>query len=224
MAVFSDEHSAENAIGCAIATQSASGQALSRVEPAQNESGMFSSESVLNILKLIFAGAPLSEVLTIIARLIEAQGEGMLCTIWLLNEDGRYLHCVAAPGLPGFAAHVDRMAVGPKGASCGTAVYRKEPVYVTDILSDSIWDDYRHLVSPYGIRAAWARPVLSSEGKVLGTFAILYREVRSPGTADLQLIENASHIVGIAIERHMNEEELRRSEAFLAEAQHLSRI
>jgi len=81
------------------------------------------------------------------------------------------------------------MLIGPKGASCGTAVYRKEPVYVTDILSDPIWDDYRHLVSPYGIRAAWARPVLSSEGKVLGTFAILYRDVRHPDAIDLQLIE-----------------------------------
>ena len=80
---------------------------------------------------------------------------------------------------------------------------------MTDILSDSLWDDYRDLVLPYGIRAVWSRPLFSREGKVLGTFAILYREVRSPGAADLQLIENASHIAGIAIERHMNEEKLR---------------
>ena len=33
------------------------------------------SESVLNILRLIFSGSPLSEVLTIIARLVESQGE-----------------------------------------------------------------------------------------------------------------------------------------------------
>jgi DNA-binding NarL/FixJ family response regulator len=30
------------------------------------------------------------------------------------------------------------MAVCPKGASCGTAVYRRESVYVTDILTDPI--------------------------------------------------------------------------------------
>ncbi len=80
---------------------------------------------------------------------------------------------------------------------------------MTDILSDSLWDDYRDLVLPYGIRAVWSRPLFSREGKALGTFAILYREVRKPGTADLQLIENASQIAGIAIERHMNEEKLR---------------
>ena len=82
-------------------------------------------------------------------------------------------------------------------------------MYVTDILSDSLWDDYRDLVLPYGIRSVWSRPLFTSEGKVLGTFAILYREARSPGTTDLQLIENASHIAGIAIERHINEEALR---------------
>lgn len=95
---------------------------------------------------------------------------------------------------------------------------------MTDIVSSPLWDGYRHLLLPYGLCAVWARPLLSSEGKVLGTFASYYHEVRSPSTTDLQLIENASHIAGIAIERHINEEELRRSEAFLAEAQRLSLI
>ena len=184
-------------------------QLSSNVDHAQNESALFSSASVLNILKLILAGSPLSEMLTIIARLVESQGEGTLCTIWLADEAGQQLHCAAAPSLPGFSTQVGSMFVGPKGASCGTAVYRREPVYVTDILSASIWDDYRDRVVPYGIRAVWSRPMFTSEGKVLGTFAILYREARSPGTADLQLIENASHIAGIAIERHINEEKLR---------------
>jgi formate hydrogenlyase transcriptional activator len=184
-------------------------QLLSSEEREENESGLFSGESVLDVLKLILAGSPLPEVLAVIAQLVEFQGEGTLCTIWLPDEDERQLHCAAAPSLPGFSAHVGPTLVGPKGASCGTAVYRREPVYVTDILSDSGWDDYRDLFAPYGIRAVWSRPLFSSEGKVLGTFAILYREVRSPGTADLQLIENASHIAGIAIERHLKEESLR---------------
>jgi len=165
---------------------------------------------VPNILRLISAGSPLPETLKVIARLVESQGEGLFCTIWLPDEQGNYLHCAAAPSLPGFSAHVGRMEVSPKGASCGTAVYRREPVYVTDILTDPRWDDYRHLMSPYGIRSVWSRPLFTSEGTVLGTFAILYRESRSPNTADLQLVENASHVTGIAIERHRNEQALQR--------------
>jgi formate hydrogenlyase transcriptional activator len=142
--------------------------------------------------------------------LVESQAEGMSCTIWLPDEDGKELHCAAAPSLPGFIARVGTMAVGPKGGSCGTAVYRKEPVYATDILTDPIWENYRDRLLLYGIRSVWSRPLFTSEGKTLGTFSINYRESRSPDATDVQLIEDASHITGIAIERHMNEQALKR--------------
>src|SRR5262245_44512372 len=178
-------------------------QVLARSEEAQNE-------TVLDILKLILAGSPLPEVLTSIARLVESQGQGLFCTIWLPDEDGSYLNCAAAPSLPGFGDQMGPARVCPKGASCGTAVYRREPVYVSDIFTEPSWDDYRHLMAPYRIRSVWSRPLFTSDGRVLGTFAILYRESRSPGADDLQLIEDASHITGIAIERHMNEQALQR--------------
>jgi formate hydrogenlyase transcriptional activator len=63
---------------------------------------------------------------------------------------------------------------------------------------------------PYGIRSVWSRPLFTSEGKALGTFSINYREPRNPVANELELIENASHITGIAIERHMNEQALQR--------------
>jgi formate hydrogenlyase transcriptional activator len=176
---------------------------------AQNASSLLSSESVLHILRLILAGAPLSDVLTIIARLVESGGDGTLCTIWLPHEDGKQLYCAAAPSLPGFISGAGSMTIGPKGGSCGTAVYRREPVDVNDILADPVWDHYRDRLLPFGIRAVWSRPLFTSEGRVLGTFAIHYREVRSPQTTDVELIENASHIAGIAIERHLSEEQLR---------------
>src|SRR5271170_4626665 len=178
--------------------------------PAKGESGLFSTESVLSLQKLIFAGSPLPEVLTNIAQLVESQAEGMSCTIWLPDEDGKELYCAAAPSLPGFVAQVGSMAIGPKGGSCGTAIYRREPAYATDVLTDAIWDNYRDRMLPYGIRSVWSRPLFTSEGKALGTFSINYREPRNPDANDLQLIENASHITGIAIERHMKEQALQR--------------
>jgi formate hydrogenlyase transcriptional activator len=135
-------------------------EGLSRGGPGKDESGLFSIESVLKLQKLIFAGSPLSEVLTHIAQLVESKAEGVFCTIWLPDEDGKELYCAAAPSLPGFSAHVGRMLIGPKGGSCGTAVYRREPVYVPDILSDSLWDEYRELFAPYGIRSVWSRPLV----------------------------------------------------------------
>ncbi|HEY1946926.1 MAG TPA: sigma 54-interacting transcriptional regulator [Bryobacteraceae bacterium] len=189
-------------------TRECRAELASTVEGSSNEAGLLSTESVLNLLRLILAGSPLAEVLTTIAQLVESQGTGTLCTIWLPEEGSKSLYCAAAPSLPGFSAHVGPMCIGPKGGSCGTAVYRRETVFVKDILDDPIWDNYRDLMLPYGIRAVWSRPLFASEGKVLGTFAIHYRDVRSPSLNDLQLIENAGHIAGIAIERHLNAEKL----------------
>lgn len=174
------------------------------------EPALFPAESVLSLLKLILDGSPLAEVLTIIARLVESKGDGTLCTIWLPDESGKSLYCAAAPSLPGFSAYVGPMCIGPKGGSCGTAAFRSKPVFATDIFCDPIWDDYRHLMLPYGIRAVWSWPLFASGGQLLGTFAILYRQVRSPSSHDVQLIENAGHIAGIAIESDLNEEKLRR--------------
>jgi len=183
---------------------------LARDGQPERDAGLLSTKSVLDLQKLIFAGSPLSEVLANIAQLVESQAEGMSCTVWLPDEDGKELHCAAAPSLPGFIAHAGTMAVGPKGGSCGTALYRKEPVFVTDILTDPIWDNYRDRLLPYGIRSVWSRPLFTSEGKALGTFSINYREPRRPSANDLQLIEDASYITGIAIERHRNEQALKR--------------
>jgi formate hydrogenlyase transcriptional activator len=184
-------------------------QAVMKAEPSKSGAVALSTEPLLSILELIFADAPLQDVLASIAHLVESQVEGMLCTIWLPDKDGKHVRCAAAPSIPNFRDHVGVMAIGPKGASCGTAIYRKHPVFVHDILTDPIWDDYRHMMIPFGIRAVWSRPLFARDGKALGTFAMHYREAKSPQPIDLQLIENASHITGIAIERHLNEEKLR---------------
>jgi len=210
MADFSHEISVDDAIGAATSTQSPSAQALSRVRTsAERIRSGFPDESVLNILKLIFAGAPLPEVLTIIARLVEAQGKGMYCTIWLLDREGKYVRCATAAKFTWIYC-----PLGPHARWPGWRVLwhrclpQRAGLCDRHSQRDPLWDSYRHLVEPYGVRAVWARPLFSSEGKALGTFAILYREVGSPSATDLQLIENASHIVGIAIERHINEERI----------------
>ena len=54
-----------------------------------------SSEAVLDALQMIL-DAPLNEVLKSITRLIEAHSKGMLCSIFLLDEDPLHLRYGAA--------------------------------------------------------------------------------------------------------------------------------
>jgi PAS domain S-box-containing protein len=161
-----------------------------------------SGEAVLDALKMILSDAPLEQVLNSVALLIEAQSEAMVCTISLLQEDGLHLHFAAAPSLPkSYLADIDGSAIGPAEGSCGTAAYLREPVFVTDILTDPLWAKYRDGASAAGLRAAWSSPILSHDGSVLGTFGMHYREVRHPTPEEIQLIEYAGRIAGIAIER-----------------------
>jgi GAF domain-containing protein len=161
-----------------------------------------SGEAVLDALKMILIGAPLTEVLTSVTRLIEAHSSGMLCSIFLLEKDGLHLRYAAAPNLPAsYRAATDGLTIGPNSGSCGTAVYLRRPVFASDILSDPKWVRSRDSAVRAGLRAAWSSPIMSHDGKVLGTFGMYYREVRSPTPSEIQLIDYASRIAGIAIER-----------------------
>jgi C4-dicarboxylate-specific signal transduction histidine kinase len=100
-------------------------------------------------------------------------------------------------------------------------MYRRESVVVTDILQDSLWEAYRGVAQPYGFRACWSTPILAHSGKVLGSFAMYYREPRNPSPAETRALEMATHLAGIAIERKQAEEALRQAQADLA---HVSRV
>jgi len=171
------------------------------------------------ILQRLAANAPLSEILERLVLLIEAQSPGMLCSVLLLSEDGDHVRHGAAPSLPPeYVKAIDGSPIGPKHGSCGTAMYRGEPVVVTDILSDSLWEDYKDLAIANGLRACWSTPILSGRGKVLGSFAMYYREPRTPTGEEAGLTEVATRIAGLAIEHHAAREILARTQAELAQA------
>ena len=171
------------------------------------------------ILQKLAANAPLSEILERLVLLIEAQSPGMLCSVLLLSEDGDHVRHGAAPSLPAeYVKAIDGGQIGPKNGSCGTAMYRGEPVVVTDIASDPLWEDYKELAMANGLRACWSTPILSGRGKVLGSFAMYYSEPRTPSGEEAGLTEVATRIAGLAIEHHAAKAILARTQAELAQA------
>ncbi len=168
------------------------------------------SQAVLDALQMILLDAPLGEVLRSLALLIEAQCEGMLCSIFLLEKDGLHLRYGAAPSLPAsYRAATEGVAVGANSGSCGTAAFLRKPIFAVDIRSDPRWATFRDSAEAAGLRAAWSSPILSHDGNVLGTFGMYYRETRSPEPREMQLIDDASRIAGIAIERERSQTALK---------------
>jgi PAS domain S-box-containing protein len=176
------------------------------------------------LLEMIARSDSRALFLDAICRLVEELASGSLSSILLLDPSANCLRHGAAPSLPRqYTEAIDGAVIGPSTGSCGTAAYRREPVIVSDIATDPLWANYRDLALAHGLRACWSTPLLSSAGKVLGTFAIYYREPRSPSQQEHNVIERITHLVSIAIEREQAEETLRRSEGYLAEAQRLTR-
>lgn len=162
------------------------------------------------VLEMIAMSTPLNKVLDSLARLVESQLTGMAASVLLLDVDGVHMRHGAAPSLPdAYVQILDGTSVGPKVGSCGTAIYRGEPVIVADILQDPLWEDYRTLADTYGFRACWSTPILSHHGKVMGTFALYAKEVRKPAPIETQMIDIATRIAGIAIERKNTEDSIR---------------
>lgn len=167
----------------------------------------------IRVLETIAASGLLPKILASIVHLIEPQSDGMLCSILLLNKDGVHVMHGAAPNLPeAYIKAIDGAPIGPNAGSCGTAMYRGKQVIVTDILEDPLWEDYRGLAAQFGLRACWSTPIVSHIGKVLGSFAMYYHEPRSPRAEEIHLINVATHIAAIAIEREQAAEKLRSSE------------
>lgn len=161
------------------------------------------------ILQMIAMSAPLDDVLAHLMRLIESQLTGIFGSVLLLDKDGIHLRRGAAPSLAeAYTRAIDGVQIGPKVGSCGTAVYRREAVIVTDIMRDPLWEDYRELAEAHGYRSCWSTPILSHEGTVLGTFAMYSTAVREPTDAETRLVDVATRIAGIAIERKQAEDRI----------------
>src|SRR3984957_5529036 len=167
-----------------------------------------------SLLVMIRTQAPLAKILDVLCTHIEQRHPGLHCSVLLLDADGTTLRQGAAPSLPAeYSRLVDGVQIGPCAGSCGTAAFRKQPVIVSDIATDPLWESCRQLALPHGLRACWSTPIASQDGRVLGTFAVYYREPRTPDAEHVQLVAHATHLAGIAIEHDRAKAELRAAEA-----------
>jgi signal transduction histidine kinase len=157
-------------------------------------------------LERIAAGESLEGILDGILRFAEERGSGFVSSLMLLEHGGEELRMASAPSLsPEYMKAVQVVPAGAGDGSCGAAVHRRAPVAVRDIATDPLWDGpCREAALTAGLRACWSAPIFSTSGVVLGTFANYYRERRDPSPDDARIVEIASHLAGIAIERSRN--------------------
>jgi PAS domain S-box-containing protein len=168
------------------------------------------------VLEMIAGGAQLTDTLTKLMRVIEAQCDEILCSVLLLDKDGMHLRHGAAPSLPPeYMDAIDGGAIGAQVGSCGTAAYRRQAVFVENIAIDPLWAAYRELALRHDLHACWSTPIFDAGRRLLGTFAVYYRTPCMPSERHLELIEVATHTAAIAISHQQGEQALRAERALL---------
>jgi len=161
------------------------------------------------ILEMIAMSARLENVFERLVRLVESQLTGIFGAVLLVDETWGCLRVGAAPSLAkAYVEALDGAPIGAKAGPCGRAAYRREAVKVADVLTDPASADYKDVAAANGLRSCWGTPILSNRGEALGVFAIYSTIVREPTEVEMRLIDIATHMAAIAIERKRAEERI----------------
>ncbi|MFO1044853.1 MAG: PAS domain S-box protein [Planctomycetaceae bacterium] len=180
-----------------------------------------SAESTLfwqqKILERIAAADPLNEILNDLIALIEEERPTVKGSFVLLDPDGVHLHVAGTGNLPkSFIDAIEGISNGPQGGSFATALLRGESVFVSDISSDPLWDDFRDVALSNGLHACWSIPVRSRKkdcNRVLGAFAVYSSEAGLPDERLEDLISRIQNLACIAIESSSANRNLQSSES-----------
>ena len=161
------------------------------------------------ILEMIAMSAPLEDVLESLVHLVESQLKGTIGAVMLLDETRRRLRRGASPSLAeADAKAVDGAPIGPKAGSSGAAAFRGKSAIASDIAANPIWSDAEDLSATHGLHSCRSTPILSRQGEILGTFGVYAKEPREPTDAEARLVDDATRIASIAIERKLAEDRI----------------
>lgn len=168
------------------------------------------------ILESIVKGMSLPTILELIVKSVEKEDSTSLCSILLLDDEGKHLYSSAAPSLPEFYNQaIDGLTIGDGVGSCGAAAYSKKRVIAKDLLTHPNWIPYRELAQRANLRSCWSEPILDAKGNVLGTFAIYHRQPQAPRNEEIELLTSVVYLASLAITSKKAEEEIRNMNAEL---------
>ena len=154
-----------------------------------------------DVNEMIASEKDLKEILNEILKWIGYESKNdILTSILLYNTKTSQLFTAAASGLPDhYNDAISGLKAGPVAGSCGTAAYFGKQVIVKDIATDPLWENYKSVALPEGLRSCWSTPIFGFNKELLGTFAIYYKEPRKPTPHDLQIIDEIVELTAIAI-------------------------
>lgn len=166
------------------------------------------------VFERITGNVDLSATLDAITETAERVTPDAYGSVTLFDGETNMLRIAAGRRLPAsYAAASQSIEVGPRNGSCAAAIFLQRQVIVAEISRDALWEHQRAPALEAGLRACWSTPIRASDGRMLGTMALYFRQPRSPLKRDFELMSRLAALAAIAIERWLSEDALRQSEA-----------
>ena len=145
-------------------------------------------------------GIPFQEVLNKLIENIEQIMPSSFCSMLQLQEDNTISNLAGGSMPSAYVEAIDGVSIGPSAGSCGTAMYTGKNVIVSDIDTAPLWADYRTVIQLFGFKACWSVPIKKSNGKIIGSIAAYFKNIKHPQPYHINLLERAASLVGILIE------------------------
>ena len=153
-------------------------------------------------LEMITLNRPTNEILNGLCLLAEAMVDDSVASIMLLDQSHSHLEVRAAPSIPHEAIEaLNGLQPGPDAGSCGTAVFKREPVFVANILTDARWARFMDVAKRFNMQACWSMPIRVADDDVVGSFALTSFQTRPPDPFHRRLLDTGSYLAGIVLER-----------------------
>jgi diguanylate cyclase (GGDEF)-like protein len=158
------------------------------------------------ILELIVNSKDISAILKKIVLSVENEIPNSLCSILLVDSRGEKLTVGAAPSFPDYFNNaVDGVSIGRGNGICSHTAHTGLRTDVEDVQTQQIAAPIMSVAAKANLTSCWSEPIIHSEGNVLGTFAVYYREKMERSVQDYSLIEQCIHLARIAIWRKKSE-------------------
>jgi signal transduction histidine kinase/ActR/RegA family two-component response regulator len=99
------------------------------------------------------------------------------------------------------------LKIGRESPGCGFAVSIGKPVITADVTEEPRWKEWLWVAEEYGFRACWSFPVETSAGKVVGSFAMYFKEPRDATSADRELAAVLTQSAAMITSQHLESQE-----------------
>jgi PAS domain S-box-containing protein len=146
----------------------------------------------------------LEDIVYVLLNGIEELTPSLFTYTTLFDQEKSCLNWLSAPKIPiNYTEKTNQISIHENAGCCGAAVYNRKPYFETDIANSKNWREHRDLTLLYGFKSCFSYPIINSSGEILGTLGCFLKEARELEHVETELLERATRISGVLIDRHM---------------------